>query len=712
MAVFLLFFFPMQVKAFDLNYSGEKEFAAGLFFSTFQNPETGGLEIGSEFKFNQSLQLNFWGEDDTGYIRGFVTDHPELVDQVYLDMNLGPLKLQWDTFDEGFLRPSWFNLTQKFRGLRASYTFANDEVSILGVSGKSHLREEEIRVTPDGAFYQREDGTFELRKRPKLRYYPVVAGSVQAWLNGEILKYGTDYIIDSFGEVYLFSEIRRDSHLYIRYLHEDDDYLVLGSRYDHHFTLNDPSRQLDGGVVAMQVKDKGGKQNLLGTELFFQPNSWWSMELNAGAVQDDVNWRLFNEFNWKGINLAADYQVVSNRFMDLMNHGRLGRHLNLSGLYEGGRMVVKHSQNYHWTLEGKPVERSGDLEFIWIDPSWVPYLYYSVYDAENVLRQRLIGEVGYQVAMPKDLGVITYFGGVDAKGTLDELAPLKNAKPYLGVKYQKERNQSFGARLYGEEGMKLSQAVLFGDWDQGLIQWKGQLKYQPNQLLQMDNTLNWTEEKVNVNLQWVQTQVFRTQSEYMNLVLNLDFSQLTRSSALLTANLLREKHLEGTTWTYKVGGEKALGYREMVGYTDVSVRYLNEAQGKQNYILGIRGLGRYFEYDVSYTLADEKDILVYPDLLSNLYSIRKHRMDFMLKTKEYLRLSGGLEAFRKTDHYLREASETRDPIDIQVDTSGYLADLDLEYPVLSNVTLGLHYTGQYDSVGTQNELMLRTVYHF
>lgn len=712
MMVLLLALFPVQVKAFDLNYSGEKEFAVGLFFSTFQNSENGLLDFGSEFMFNQSLQLNFYGEDDSGYIRGFVTDNPELVNHVYLDMNLGALKLQWDKFEEGFLRPSWFNLEQKFRGLRSSYTFANDEVSILGVSGKNHLRDEEILITPQGVPYLTPDGSMEWRERPRLQYGPVVAGSVQAWLNGEPLKYGTDYYVDSFGEVHVVSEIKRDSHFYIRYLQEDDDYLVLGGRYDHHFTLGDPNQQLDGGVVMMQVKDKGQKQNLIGTELFFQPNPWWSMELNTGVIDNDVNWRMFHEFNWEGISVSADYQIVSNRFMDLMKNGRLGRHLNLSGLYEGGKMVVKHGQNYHWTLQGQPLERSADLEFIWIDPNWVPYVYYSVYDSENVLRQHAIGEIGYQVAMPKNLGVLTYLGGIDAKGTLDELAPLKNAKPYLGIKYQKERNQSFGARFYGEEGMNFSQAVLFGDWDQGLIRWKGQLKYKPSELYQIDNSLNWTEEDVKVSLKWIQSQNFKKGSEYMNLDLNLDFSQLTQSNALLSANLLREHNQSGTTWTYKVGGEKALGYQDMIGYTNLSVSYLNELQGKQNYTVGLRGVTKKLEYDVNYTLADDEDITVFPDLLENQYRVRKHRMDFSLVTPAYLRLTGGLESFRKWDHYVRKATETKDPIDISVETAGYQADLDLEYPILSNVTLGVHYTGQYDSVGTQNELMVRTVYHF
>jgi hypothetical protein len=711
MAVLLLVIFPVQVKAFDLNYSGEKEFAVGLFYSTFQGPE-GLLGVG-EFKFNQSLQLNFYGEDDSGYIRGFITDNPELVNQVYVDMNLGPLKLQWDKYEEGFLRPSWFNLEQKLQGLRSSYTFANDEVSILGVSGKHHMREEEILITPQGVPYLKPDGTTEWRLRPSLQYGPVVAGSVQAWLNGERLKYGTDYYINSFGDLYLVSEITRNSHLYIRYLQEDDDYLVLGARYDHHFVLDDLGQQLDGGVVLMQVKDKGERQSLVGTELFFQPKPWWSMELNTGIIQNDVNWRMSNQFDWDGISVSADYQIVSNRFMDLMNNGRLGRHLNLSGLYEGGKMVVKHGQNYHWTLEGQPLERSADLEFIWIDPNWVPYVYYSVYDAESVLRQHAIGEIGYQVAMPNSLGVVTYLGGIEAKGTLDEWAPLKNAKPYLGVKYQKERNQSFGVRFYGEEGLNLSQAVLFGDWDQGLIQWKGQLKYKPTELYQIDNSLNWTEEKVNVNLKWVQSQNFKIESEYMSLVLNLDFSQLTQSDALLTANLLREKNQSGTTWTYKVGGERALGYHDMIGYADLSVSYLHEFKGKQNYLTGLRGVNKYVEYDVNYTLADERDVLVYPDSTEDRFHVRKHRVDFSLGTPAELRVSGGLEAFHKWDHYVREGTDTIEPIDLLGEKiSGYVADLDLEYPVLSNVTLGIHYTGQYDSVGTQNELMVRTVYHF
>ena len=705
MLIFALLFllYPLPVHAFELTYDGQKEFQIGTNLTVISSPLFGNI-YDTTWNFSQSFQLHFQGEDDMGYIRGYVTDDPTSEEDVYLDVNLGPFKLQWDQYKEGFLHPSWFDLEQNFQGLRLSYTGAKDETSFLAAMGTNHLREEDFLVEPA-----------EIVALIGLKHYPVIVSSVQAWLDGVPLRYGVDYYVHvESSTLQLLNPVTRYSHLHVRYLEEGNDYLVFGTRYDRHIDLKDPNRQMESGLIYLQNRQWGLSQNMLGAEMYYRPKSWWTLEANAGVVGQDPflvnpdgspmtdapalypNWRLSNQFRWANTNLSVDYQMVSDRFQDLLNLGQEGHHLRLSGLYQGKQLMVKHQEDYHWLLDGKPKDNQADLELLWLDPHWVPYFFYSQYhwnnetaDVKGMISQQAIAELGYQVELKKHPGALTYFGGVDLKGSSEDENIMDNAKPYLGVRYQKGPNQGVSGRIFGKNGRQFAQLELNGDWEQGPISLKSRFKYLP-EYYQLESYTAWKGYPADVSLNVVQSRYFSGDREYLNLDLNLNLPARKKgeSDSKFWLKLLREHNQKVTTQTYGFGLDKEL-YKNYFGQfsLDLGVK-------KHSYTAGLQTADQYFNYDLSFTRTADKVVEKDP-VTGEEIEVWKNKNRLALTAQ-----SGELVSF-SSDFEINSTKDTT-------------FNLDGEYPLLDNVTVGAHYTWRRLLVKGVNDhkLTVRTVYRF
>lgn len=745
--------FPFKARAFQLTYDGQKEFTIGTNLSIIRDSTANRTIYLSSWNFSQTLQLHFQGQDKRGYVKGFVTDDLTQKDQVFMDVNLGPFRLQWNKYNEGFLHPSWFDLDQKFRGLRLTYTGDKDETSFLGATGTNYSHEFDTVVDPGD-----ENVAFGLA-------YPIVPGSVQAWLNGELLHDGGEYNVDLVqGTFRLLVPITAKSLLHVKYKEEGQDYLLFGGRYDRHVELKDPAQQLEVGLMFLQARDSRQPQNMLATEMFYRPKPWWTVELNGGIGQSEwrlppVNpvepvsdnpltmpllgdWRISNQFNWPNLNLSIDYQVVANRFLDLLNVGQEGRHLRLSGLYQGKQLLLKHQEDYHWDFANVYNEKQADLEVVWIDPHWVPYFYYTLYDWNGRLRQEAMAELGYQFDLKKYPGSLTYFGGVDAR-LAPESAPaaavaglqekdswqsrssidsrsgvmssndlvtdvrrvasyadiqslvdtaaseqavaddkeklVGNIKPYLGVRYQRGPNQNFSARVYGKNGLELAQLEFNGNWEQGPVALKSRFKFLP-EYYQIENNLDWHESPVDVNFKWVQSRYFVNGNGYVNLDLNLNLSELLQSEAELWLKLMLEQGQQARNPVYQLGFNKAI-VENYVGYGTMS--FGTPKKSDNSITLGVRQLDEGFERDLSLTHSGgvNDDLKAY---------VVKNKIAYSAGAPDYMGYSGSLEV-----DSLKNVSLT----------------LDGEYPVWANLTVGAHYTCT-TNVFTTHQLTVRTVYRF
>lgn len=650
--------------ALELTYEGQENFWASLNLTVFEDEVTGERLYEEDWSFSHSLEVSFQGEDDDGYLKGYFTDNPQMMDQIFLDLSLGKFKLQWDKFEKAFFIPTWFNPEQTFYGLRFSYTDEIDRVDLIGLKAKNYFREEDLVLNPG-------DESVGI----SLKHYPVVMDSVRIWLNGEELQYGVDYYFDYLsGVIFLQFPIFKTSHLHIQYLEEGEKYRVLGGRYNRH--LNE---KLISGIVFLKTQGKEMNQNLLGSEWLYKPSPWWLIELDTGLIYKEgvplnLNWRLAHQFNWPNLNFTVDYQVIKDNFQSLLYKGFEGKSLNLSGQYQSEKTVIRHHKNYNWSLNDQLIEQNSELEFIWIDSQWIPYLYYFQHKEGELITEHGIAELGYQTDLVHKDGSLIYLLGIDVKTSFEK---EKSFEPYFGIKYQRDPDRSIGARIYGKEGIRFNQLVISGCWMQDSLNWKGELNYN-SEYYRMEHELAWTGLPVDITLNLLAnryiTGVNGEQNDF-NLDLNLDFTAWAELETRLRLGLYKEEKDGVNTVIYQLGGERAINPR-LVGYGEIDL-----AGAERSYTGGVRGTNKAMDYDVNYT---------YSETLLDGERMQRNKVGFSVGTMDLFTLS----------------------LELEVDNQRHWwSGLDLNYSILPNVDLGVHYTGEKLFLNNHH-ITLQTVYHF
>ncbi len=657
----LFIILPYSVQAFELTYQGQKDFWSSFNKIMLEDIVTGEKITEEYWDFGHSIELNFSGQDDLGYIRGYISDHPQLMDQTYIDFAYNNIQLQWDNYEQAFMIPSWFNLEQKFRGLRFNYIGEKDWVNLLGLKGENILRIEDLIISSE-----------EESVGISLKYYPIVSNSIRVWIDGAELQYGIDFVVDPIRAIlFLQYPIRETSHLHVEYLEEGQGYLVLGGRYDHDFQLGNLGENLTGGLLFFQSRDDKMSHNFLGTEWMYQVKPWWSMEFNAGLMENhNLNWRLAQYFNWRGLNVNIDYQVIEDNFQNLFFDGQEGKKLQLFTRYEGGNIYLKHQQDYHWTMDGQILEQSEELELIGVISDWVPYVFYSLYEREDLVSHHGIVEIGYQTKFAKEMESLTYQLGVDVKSSSEVEKWYEDAEPYFGILYKSGVNRNIGAKLYGEEGFEFAQFMLIGNWDYEAFNWDGQLSFLPD-YYRLNNELIWSEFPVDIRMDWIQKDYFTINQEYLSLDLNLDWTAWLEEDVQFWLSLQREKNDIITTSTYLIGGEKELlrtQYLQLVGYGE-----MNWSGMEREYTGGIRGARKWLQYDLNYTRSrqyDEAEMSFNDEMIMPL--IRKDKIGFSLGVMDYWNMDGELE------------------VDVN---KNWMGSLNLRYPIMPALDLKLGYEG-------------------
>lgn len=658
-AILIIFLFSFQVNALELDYEGQKDFWAGLNLMIFEDIETGKKIYEQDWSFGQSVQISFSGQDEMDFIHGYLTDHPELLDQIYLDLQLGSYSLSWDNYSKAFLVPSWFNLEQHFQGLRFGYNDQQNGISLVGVRGDNYLREEEIIIYPG-----------DEAAGISLEFFPIVIDSVMVWLDNKELQYGQDYFIDyNFGVIFLQIPIFKTSLLKIKYSQNGESYLVFGGRFDHYF-----GPELNGGVTLLETKGQEMKQSLLGSEWFLQLSPIWAMELNAGMVLEnsEFNFRWVNHLDWPGLNLNAEYQVVRNNLNNLLYNGWQGKSLHLSGNYEKDNLFFRLEQNYEWTLTDLSVKRAGELEFVLVHANWIPYLYYSQSVENDLTMRHGIFELGYQTEI-NQFDSLIYLMGVETKSSADNDL-YQDIEPYLGAKYRIANSGSIGARIYGKEGLKFAQLVVEGDWSRSDFLWQGQLDYLPA-YYQFEQKLSWTELPLDIDLNLTQGRFLNKDQEHLDLGLTLDWTELAQAESRIWINLLRNQLYGQLTQTFVIGGERSLR-PNLLGYGEIS-----RSQMENSYTGGVRGFNGLLEYDLNY---------IFTDASVDEEKVKTKKITFSLGINDYWNTFGEL-TMNNHDQWTGE--------------------LGLKYPIMSNLELGITYSGS-KSYWTNHQLTLNSTYYF
>lgn len=626
----VLVLIPLQVMAFELEFDGRKDLWTNYQHYLFED-KNGVVQQQTDWSFGHSLEFNFHGNSDDGYIMGYITDDLEKMDAVYLDAALGDYKLQWANYQQAFLLPTWFNLRQEFRGARLNYLGFQDRLSLLGVRGENYLREESRLLYPgDEAYYH------------SLAYENIVDTSVRVWLNGKELQYGADFMVWSGGILSFKVPIKETSHLYIRYLEEGMGYLVYGGRYERYFQLNE-TQSLAGSLVYLHNRDLFG-QNLIGTEWLYQVAPWWTMELNLGGVQQqsdvyqseeqneskwDLNWRLGQQVHWNGLELALDYQMIRNNFQNLLYGGKIGEILNLFGAYQKDDLMLSFSQYYKWSLDHQLDEKEGVIEFHWANPHWA-HFYFSQYQKGPSKLQNGFAELGYLTE--NDWGFLTYILGVDMQNSGSVESFLDGALPYLKLYYEKLENQNLEGKLYGhstEEGLELTRLQLSGTWDQGSMKWQGEMMIEPD-YYRTNHKLEWVDLPANVSVNLIQNRYFVEDWDYLNLDLQVDLTALLEADTRLNLSLIQDEMKDEVKRTYSLGGEWSFK-PEFTGYGEMSI---SDDEGR-NYSGGLRGnLGAY-GWDVNYvwSLQPREDLT---DLIQHSLTISVGSEDDLMVSGRYM----------------------------------------------------------------------------
>ncbi len=724
-ALILLLFvilFPLRVLALELNFEGQKDFWTDVYLQIIADELTGQKTYLTDWSYGQSFDLHFQGEDEMSYVRGYITDNPQLMDQTFLDVLIKDYTLQWNNYDQAFAVPSWFNMNQKFTGLRAGFMNSTDRINLSGVQGDMILREDDILITPGAEKYG-----------ISLFYAPVSTESFQIWLDNRELTYYEDYVVDyNLGIVQLKFPVVKPGVLHVKYFQEGQGYLVFGGRYDHAF-----SPKLEGGGLMMLARGEGINYGLLGSEWIYHYKPWWTMELNAGlvlqtanplegdlvstgyyneltgdpvvndeddlvSVQEDMNekisdnllsgeiddgwkdsllidtnWRIANYFELPGMEMMIDYQVIENNMQNLLFGGWEGKKLSISGQYEKDNFFIRHQQNHQWTLDNYLFQRDGELEMVYFTEHWIPYLYYSLQEQSGYVSQHGIAELGYMIDLMEDLGSMTYQLGVDIE-TSPEEGIWHGLEPYLGVRYDKNVEDSLGARIYGQRGGKFAQLIVDGKWSEGPLEWKGNLHYLP-EYYRIEQGVVWNDLSVDVNLNSIYRKYFADDDEYLNLELNLDWSTFLEEQAMVWVSLLRDRIDGELERNYKIGFEKAI-LDNLTGYGEISIGDI-----EQYYSGGIRGSRGPIDYDVNYTWSKSPDLIGSLDILT-----QKNKVAF----------SAGILDFWNTYG------------EVEIDNLGqWQGDLGVQYPIQPQLDVGLQYSVD-KIVDYSHQMTLRTVYHF
>ncbi|MCG8643909.1 MAG: hypothetical protein MI862_29585, partial [Desulfobacterales bacterium] len=157
--------------------------------------------------------------------------------------------------------------------------------------------------------------------------------------------------------------------------------------------------------------------------------------------------------------------------------------------------------------------------------------------------------------------------------------------------------------------------------------------------------------------------------------LTLDWTELAQAESRIWVNLLRNKLYGQQIQTFVIGGERSLK-QNVWGYGEISRSKL-----QNSYTCGVRGVNGLLEYDLNY---------IYTDAIEDAEKVKSKKMTFSLGINDYWNTFG---EFKINNH------------------DQWIGKLGLKYPVLSNIELGLTYSGS-KSLWTNHQLTLNSTYYF
>lgn len=681
--ILLLFIslFPLSVKAMEVDFEGQQDFWTNFSFKK-EDQDT-------KISFGQSIELYIDGQEETNYVRGYLTNHPQLTDQIYLDILLDDYALELNRFSEAFQTPSWFNLQQNFSGLRLGYLGQKDSISLIGMQGENILRKDYIFLQPGDEVYG-----------IGLYHAPVVLDSVKVWLDNRELHFGEDYYVMDYqlGVLALLIPIEKASVLTVEYLEEGAGYLIFGSRYDRNF-----GPKLDGGIMGLLVHNAGTNHGLLASEWLAQITPWWVMELNTGlvlekatgiyganlnpeeglSVEDSdkifdrkLNWRLAQRFNWPMMDLALEYQVIESNLQSLLYGGKTGKILTLDGQVDLGNLLIHYREDYQWSLDDLLNQKDGELEVVYFADHWIPYCYYAYNERFGLTRRYFIGEIGYLRELAASRGSLIYQMGVEVTTTPQEELH-SNVEPYFGVRYQRNEDDNLGVKVYGRQGWQFAQLLIDGNWRQGFLNWNGQLIYQPD-YYRLEQAVSWDQYPVDVNFSLIHSRYPTRDQGYLNLELYLDWSKLTEAEAMLWLSLLNNQVDHQEVKTYQLGFEKALN-TSLVGYGELSY-----GDQESSYFVGVYSKGQ-VGFDLNYTRSADEELVN-----DQFIMVKRDRLAFSL---------GVMDSWNVYSEVVRD------------NLHRWWNNLGVKYPVAPDLELGIQYSLEKE-LDDHHQLTVRTTYYF
>lgn len=666
--------------AMEVDFAGQQDFWTNFSFKK-EDQDT-------KISFGQSIELYIDGQEETNYVRGYLTNHPQLTDQIYLDILLDDYALELNRFSEAFPTPSWFNLQQNFLGLRLGYLGQKDSVSLIGMQSENILRKDYIFLQPGDEVYG-----------IGLYHAPVVLDSVKVWLGNRELHFGEDYYVMDYqlGVLALLIPIEKASVLTVEYLEEGHGYLIFGSKYDRNF-----GPQLDASIMGLLVHNAGTNHGLLASEWLAQITPWWVMELNTGLVLEKatgiyganfnpeeglsfedpdkifdrkLNWRLAQRFNWSMMDLALEYQVIESNLQSLLYGGKTGKILTLDGQVDLGNLLIHYREDYQWSLDDLLNQKEGELELVYFADHWIPYCYYAYNERFGLTTRYFIGEIGYLSELAASRGSLIYQMGVEVTTPQEELH--SNVEPYFGVKYQRNEDDNLGVKLYGRQGWQFAQLLIDGNWRQGFLNWNGQLIYQPD-YYRLEQAVSWDQYPVDINFNLIHSRYPTRDQGYLNLELYLDWSKLTEAEAMLWLSLLNNQVDHQEVKTYQLGFEKALD-TSLVGYGELSF-----GDQESSYFVGIYSKGQ-VGFDLNYTRSADEELVN-----DHFIMVKRDRLAFSL---------GVMDSWNVYSEVVRD------------NLHRWWNNLGVKYPIAPDLELGIQYSLEKE-LDDHHQLTVRTTYYF